>query len=45
MSADTDEQVGRVVDVVDLVADDGDIDQEDVLLEALSRVRKRGDQQ
>lgn len=40
MSAD--EQVGRVLDVVDLVADDTDIDQEDLLREALGRIRKRG---
>lgn len=40
-----DEQVGRVLDVVDLVADDADVDQEAVLTEALNRVRKRGGQQ
>jgi hypothetical protein len=34
--------VSRVVDVADLVADSEDADQEDVLLAALSKVRKRG---
>jgi hypothetical protein len=41
----TDDGVSRVVDVADLVADAEDADQEDVLLAALSKVRKRGDGQ
>jgi len=39
----SDEAVGRVLDVVDLVADSEDVDPEDLTTEVLSRVRKRGE--
>jgi len=42
LQTDVDECVGRVLDVVDLVADAEDVDQEALAAEVLSRVRKRG---
>jgi len=38
----TDDAVGRVVDVADLVADAHDEDPDEVLTAALAKVRKRG---
>jgi len=41
--ADADpEAVGRVVDVLDLQADAHGVDQEDLALAALAKIRKRG---
>jgi len=37
-----DDAVGRVLDVIDLVADKHDVDAEGLTTEALSRVRRRG---
>jgi len=37
-----DDAVVDVLDIVDLVADRHDLEQDDVLVEALGRVRKRG---
>jgi len=37
----SDEAVGQVLDVVDLVADEYDVDRDGLLLEAWSRVRKQ----
>ena len=39
------EEVTRVVDVIDLVADDQDADPDDVACAALSKIRKRGDRE
>jgi len=39
---DSEDAVGRVVDIVDLVADQEDTDAEAVLVEALGKVRRRG---
>lgn len=41
--SDADDAVGRIIDVVDLVADKNDLDADAALIDALSRVRKRGD--
>jgi len=45
LETDVDECVGRVLDVVDLVADAEDVDKEALLQETLARVRKRGGRQ
>lgn len=37
-----DDRTGRVLELVDLIADSDDVEQEDLLKDALSRVRKRG---
>jgi len=42
LQTDVDECVGRVLDIVDLVADAEDVDQGALAAEVLSRVRKRG---
>jgi hypothetical protein len=39
------QKVDRVVDVIDLVADDQDADPDDVACAALSKIRKRGDRE
>jgi hypothetical protein len=36
-----DEALGRVLDVVDLLADSRDLEQEELLLAAVSEIRKR----
>jgi len=40
--SDAADDIGRALDVVDLVADGNDADPEAVAIELLSRVRKRG---
>jgi len=42
MSVESEDAVGRIVEVVDLVADAEDVDQDDLLKSALGKVRKRG---
>lgn len=44
LQTEVDECVGQVLEIADLVADAEDVDQEALLTEALSRVRKRGHQ-